>query len=101
MTYTTPLPQKTNWPQQKVLVPAVAGFLVALIVFILNNFVITDEKKKVPSELSALAIPVLTGLLAYWIPPGRDERIIECNQDGQSENNGKYVKSAKIKKPTS
>lgn len=93
--------EKTNWPQKKVLVQAAAAFLVALIVFILNNFVITDEKKKVPSELAALATPFFTALIAYAVPPGRDERIIECDKKGNSDQNGKYVKSARIQKKKS
>jgi uncharacterized membrane protein len=85
--------EEAQWPQRKVWVPAVAGFVVASIVFILNNFVITDEKKKVPSELSALATPVVTGIIAYLITPGRDERLIV-----KSNQSGKYVTSARIKK---
>lgn len=59
----------TNLPSAKVSVGALAGVTVAIVVFILNYWVLGD--KPIPGELASLITFLVSGVASYFTPPSR------------------------------
>ena len=78
MTSTTTEPKKarsTYQPVRKVTVGAFTGALVTLTVLIVNDFVIEEGKQKISGEITGAATTVLTFIVSYLVPPGKEETI--------------------------
>ena len=67
--------QSTYQPVRKVTAGAFTGALVTLLVLILNTYVPFFEKKPISGEISGAATTVLTFIVAYLVPPGKNEAI--------------------------
>ena len=76
----------TYQPVRKVTVGAFTGALITLIVLILNTYSPFFEKKPISGEISGAATTLLTFIVSYFVPPGKDEYI--ALEDG-------FAKSAK------
>jgi hypothetical protein len=74
-------PQSTSQPLRKVGFASFAGAMVVLSVGILNDHVSYFEKKPVSADIAAAATAVVEFLVAYFVPHGKDETIVE--EDGQ------------------
>lgn len=71
-------PQSTYQPVKKVTYGAFAGALVTLTVFLLNTHhpSFQDESRKIPGEISGAATTILTFIVSYLVPPGKEEAIV-------------------------
>lgn len=67
--------QPTYQPVRKVTVGAFTGALVTLTVLIVNDFVIEEGKQKISGEITGAATTVLTFIVSYLVPPGKEETI--------------------------
>lgn len=77
-----PASQGTFVPVKKVTFGAAAGALVTIAVYVLNTHVPAFEgNKKISPEVSSAATTVLTFIVSYLVPPGKNEAIAE--EDGQ------------------
>lgn len=63
-----------NVPVQKVRLSALAGMLVTIVIYFLNRS--TFHANPIPGEVSALTTTLVSGLVGYIVPPGKDERIV-------------------------
>lgn len=70
-------PQSTYQPVRKVTAGAFTGALVTLIVLILNTYVLflKQENNQISGERSVAATIVLTFIVSYLVPPGKEEAI--------------------------
>lgn len=59
----------SSLPSAKVSVGALAGAVVAAIVFILNYWVLGD--KPIPAELASILTFIVSGVASYFTPPSR------------------------------
>ena len=64
-------------PVRKVTVGAFSGALVTLIVFVLNNYVSSFQKKPITIETAGAAITVVTFIVSYLVPPDPRETIAQ------------------------
>lgn len=64
-------------PVRKVTVGAFSGALVTLIVFVLNNYVPSFQKKPITIETAGAAITVVTFIVSYLVPPDPRETIAQ------------------------
>lgn len=76
----TPQPkqaQSTYQPVKKVTVGAFTGALVTLTVLILNTYhpFFKHTDNQISGEISGAATTILTFIVSYWIPPGKQEAI--------------------------
>ena len=69
--------QPTYQPVKKVTAGAFTGAIVTLMVLILNTYhpFFRNEDNKISGEISGAATTVLTFIVSYLIPPGRQETI--------------------------
>jgi len=67
--------QPTHQPVRKVVLGGVTGALVTLIVASLNTYYPAFENKPISGEISGAATTVLTFIVSYLIPPGRQEMV--------------------------
>jgi hypothetical protein len=68
--------QKTAVPTTKVTAGALAGALSAIVVWILNAFVMAPEKQ-IPAEIGMMLTTVLTFLVSYLTPPSPGDAPVE------------------------
>lgn len=66
--------QISSRPTQKVISGAVAGALSAILVYILNTFVLTNGQS-IPAEIASALTTLLTLLVSYMVPPGAGDGI--------------------------
>lgn len=59
----------SSLPSAKVSAGALAGAAVAIIVFILNYWFLTE--KPIPGELASLVTFLVSGIVSYLVPPSR------------------------------
>ena len=75
MTTQSTTTQFTYQPVRKVTVGAFTGALITLIVLILNTYSPFFEKKPISGEISGAATTLLTFIVSYFVPPGKEEYI--------------------------
>ena len=71
--------QPTYQPVRKVTAGVFTGALVTLTVLILNTYhpFFRNEDNKISGEISGAATTVLTFIVSYLVPPGRQETLTE------------------------
>ena len=70
------MPTRTegNVPNKKVVAAGIAGAITTILVFVFNTY-ISSEKPLTP-EIAAALTTVMTFLMAYITPPGKNEKVI-------------------------
>ena len=76
-TVTSDTGKSTSLPIRKVGFASFAGAVVVLTVGILNDYIPYFEDKPVSANISAAATVIVEFLVAYLVPPGKDETIVE------------------------
>lgn len=68
------LNKPTPVPTNKVIAGGVAGALVTIIVFVLNNYIFKDNK--ITPEISSAITVVITAIASYYTNPSSDQTTI-------------------------
>jgi lipopolysaccharide export LptBFGC system permease protein LptF len=66
------MPPPRRAPTRKVAAGGVAGALSAIIVYVLNQYVIPSAKQ-IPPEMASLLTTVISFITGYWTKPGHNE----------------------------
>lgn len=69
--------QKSARPTNKVVATGLAGAITTIIVWILNTFVLPEP---MPAEVVAALTTIIAVLVAYFVPPGAEDQIIEVSK---------------------
>jgi Na+/proline symporter len=71
----------TYLPVRKITAGAFTGALVTLTVLILNTYnpFFKQNENKISGEISGAATTVLTFIVSYLVPPGREEMVVSEN----------------------
>ena len=62
----------TAAPSRKVAVGGVAGAMVTVVVFVLNNYL----KPPIPADISTALTVILSFAASYWVPPAETDQVV-------------------------
>jgi hypothetical protein len=70
----------THAPVRKVTAGALSGAIVTLVIWMLNTYVPMFNRRPIPAEITGTLTTIVSFMISYAVPPGRDETVIEDEQ---------------------
>lgn len=70
----------TYAPVRKVTAGALSSAIVTLVIWMLNTYVSPFDRRPIPAEIAGTLTTIVSFMISYAVPPGRDETVVEDEQ---------------------
>lgn len=71
-------PQPTVLPTRKVTAGVIAGAVLTISVWVVNTYGLLPKQEKIPAEITGAMQVLLTFMVAYMVPPGKEEGLVQA-----------------------